>query len=91
MKTTGLEAPGSLVRIGWLAVLFAACVAAAPVASAQDGSGVDETRAARNPVDWEARLAQAAPGASQPLYLIVHSAGDCKFCQRWKGPLSGEG
>ena len=79
-----------LGRIGRVTLLMP-LVLAGGAAIAQDGSGIDETRAARSPVDWEARLAQAAPKADQPVYLIVHSAGDCKFCQRWKGSLSGEG
>jgi hypothetical protein len=78
-------------RAGVLAVAMMWAVVTPGVACAQDGSGVDETRAARTSIDWEARLASSAPRADQPIYLIVHSAEDCKFCQRWKGPFSGEG
>src|SRR6185295_14920394 len=82
---------GMLALVMAMAMAMASGVAMPGVARAQDGSGVDETRAARTPIDWEARLASSAPKADQPVYLIVHSADDCKFCQRWKGPLSGEG
>jgi hypothetical protein len=71
--------------------LLISCVLAPRALMAQDGSGVDETRVGRNTIDWEARLAHAAPRADQPIYVIVHSAVDCKFCQRWKGRFSGEG
>jgi len=50
----------------------------------------ERPRAARSAVDWETRLAHASPKSDQPVYVIVHSAVDCKFCQRWKGRLSGE-
>ena len=71
--------------------LLIAYVSSPGASMAQDGSGVDETRVDRNAVDWEARLAHAAPRVDEPIYVIVHSAADCKFCRRWKGRFSGEG
>jgi hypothetical protein len=76
-------------RTGPAALLLA--LLASGSAIAQDGSGVDETRVGRGTIDWDARLAHASPKADQPIYVIVHSAVDCKFCQRWKGRFSGEG
>jgi hypothetical protein len=38
-----------------------------------------------------ARVSQTTVAAGEVITLVVHSAPDCKYCARWKGPLAGEG
>jgi hypothetical protein len=74
--------------VAWILPLaVAATFGPLSAVAGQDGSGIDESVAIRRGIDWDKRLAEAVPRKNQPLYVIVHSARDCHFCQRWKGGL----
>ncbi|KXU84576.1 hypothetical protein CR51_41190 [Caballeronia megalochromosomata] len=52
---------------------------------------VDDTVYVPNPrYDWDARVRQTQVSEGEMITLVVHSAKDCIFCARWKGPLSDE-
>ena len=72
-------------------VLVATLLLPAHYGHAQDGSGTPDEPSGPSKVDWEKRLSKAIPKPNQPVYLLVHSAGDCSFCQRWKTRLGGQG
>ncbi|MGB6009257.1 hypothetical protein [Castellaniella sp.] len=67
--------------------------ACAQAARAADDASGDVAAAARanGKVDFAARLARARVGPDDTVIVLVHSAKDCVFCQRWKGSLGGRG
>ncbi|MFC4298152.1 hypothetical protein ACFO0J_08895 [Castellaniella hirudinis] len=77
--------------------LFLSCVlmlgAGAPAAQAADDAsgGPDVEAGSRHKVDFADRLARARVGPDDEVVVLVHSAKDCVFCQRWKGSLGGQG
>ncbi|WP_164462858.1 MULTISPECIES: hypothetical protein [Burkholderia cepacia complex] len=42
-------------------------------------------------LSWADRIRQAKVRKGEPIVLIVHSAKDCVYCQRWEGSLGGKG
>lgn len=68
-----------------------ALAAAWPAARAADDAsgGPDIVAAGRHKPDFAKRLAKAKVGPDDEIVLVVHSAQDCRFCQRWKGSLGG--
>lgn len=86
-----------MARRRW--VPFLAWVATAslslPLVSPQVVLAGDETTA-NTPepspkLSWADRIRQAKVRKGEPIVLIVHSAKDCVYCQRWKGSLGGKG
>lgn len=73
-----------------LAVLLIAIVMAPSLTRAVDE--IDDTVYVPNPkFDWSARVSQTTVAKGETITLVVHSAKDCIFCARWRGPLAGEG
>ncbi|CAM5189951.1 hypothetical protein CDEN61S_02395 [Castellaniella denitrificans] len=78
----------------WPSLFCALALGAAGFAAqaADDASGGPDIEAGtRHKVDFADRLARARVGPDDEVVVLVHSAGDCVFCQRWKGSLGGQG
>lgn len=71
------------LALAWLPALtsFAAC--------AQASGKTDQAATLASSLNWQLRIAQARPKADETLYVVMHSAKDCGWCQKWKREPSG--
>jgi hypothetical protein len=79
------------VTVKWvLATLFVALVMVLVNAHVPDE--VRSAVPAPKPKDvWAANVSHTTLAEGEVIELVVHSAPDCKYCVRWKGPFAGEG
>lgn len=81
---------GAYFALAWLLLMLAS----PNNALADNGSDASIGRNASEPqskLTWADRVRDADVHEREPIVLIVHSAKDCVFCQRWEGSLGGKG
>ena len=80
------------VKLASATLLVVLVMAPAVTQAVDEVDKVDDTVYVPSPkYDWNTRVNQATVAESDTITLVVHSARDCSFCARWKGPLGGEG